>query len=90
MDGDYGSLSFAHPEDVELGRTMDRAFMTAVYAQPDAIRELAGGLRSSGWRLESVRSKCVSEVGGHDQVSFWLSYAKAYMPRVVQAGLIAQ
>jgi hypothetical protein len=83
MDGDYGSLSYAHPEDLELGRMMDRAFVTAVYAQPDAVRELAGRLRPAGWRLESVRSKCVSEVGGHAEVSFWLSYAKAYMPRVV-------
>jgi ubiquinone/menaquinone biosynthesis C-methylase UbiE len=90
MDGDYGSLTYAHPEDAELGRRMDRAFVTAVYAQPDAVRELPGKLRLAGWRLESVRSKCVSEVGGHAQASFWLSYAKAYMARVVQAGLVAQ
>ena len=40
MDGDYGSLTYAHPDDVELGREMDKALVSAVFAQPNAIRDL--------------------------------------------------
>ena len=90
MDGDYGSLTYANPKDAALGREMDRSFVTAVYAQPDAMRELAERLPAAGWRLECVKSQCLSEVGGHAEASFWVSYAKAYMPRVVQAGYVSQ
>jgi len=40
MDGDYGSLTYAHPDDVELGREMDKALVSSVFAQPNAIRDL--------------------------------------------------
>lgn len=86
MDGDYGSLTYAHPQDPELGRRMDRALVTSVFNQPNAIRGLAAMLPRAGWRLEDVRSQCVSEVGG--KASYWVSFAKAYMPRIVESGVV--
>lgn len=35
MDGDYGSLTYAHPEDLDLGRKMDQALVSSVFAQPN-------------------------------------------------------
>lgn len=46
-----------------------------------AIRDLAGMLPTAGWQLSDVRSKCVSEVGATP--SYWVSFATAYMPRVL-------
>lgn len=86
MDGDYGSLTYAHPEDLELGRRMDQALVTSVFNQPNAIRDLASMLPAAGWQLEDVRSQCVSEVGG--EASYWVSFANAYMPRIVQSGVV--
>lgn len=88
MDGDYDSLTFAHLEDPALGRRMDSALTAAVFAQPDAMRRLPGLLAEAGWRLEAARGQCVSEIGG--EASYWRSFAEAYMPRVVQAGLLSQ
>ena len=42
----------------------------------------AGG----SWQLEDVRSQCVSEVGG--AAPYWTSFAAAYMPRLVESGLV--
>lgn len=86
MDGDYGSLTYAHPQDLELGRRMDHALVTSVFNQPNAIRGLAAMLPRAGWQLEDVRSQCVSEVGG--KASYWVSFAEAYMPRIVQSGVV--
>mmetsp|Transcript_92527 Transcript_92527/g.283298 ORF Transcript_92527/g.283298 Transcript_92527/m.283298 type:complete len:303 (-) Transcript_92527:62-970(-) len=86
MDGDYLSLSYAHPKDPELGRRMDLALMQSVYAQPHAVRDMAAMLPAAGWQLEDVRSQCVSEVGA--SASYWVSFAKAYMPGVWQSGTI--
>jgi hypothetical protein len=85
-DGDYGSLTYAHADDPSLGRSMDGALTSAVFAQPNAVRNLARWLEPSGWHLEQTRSQCVSEVGGTP--SYWVSFAQAYMPRVVEAGLM--
>ena len=87
MDGDYRSLTYAHEAHEALGRRMDAAFTRAVFAQPDAMRRLPGILTSTGWRLDQCRSRCVSEVGA--SASYWVSFAQAYMPRVVQAGYVS-
>ena len=67
---------------------MDEALVTAVFAQPDAMRGLPQMLPAAGWALEEVRSKCVSEVG--KDASYWVSFGEGYLPRVVAAGLFDQ
>lgn len=88
MDGDYSSLTYAHTADEELGRRMDAALVRSVYSQPDVMRKLPGLLQETGWRLNGADSKCVSEVGS--EASYWVSFAKAYMPTVKQAGLMTE
>lgn len=80
VDGDYGSLTYAHTANAALGRRMDEALSRAVYTQPDATRRLPELLKETGWKLEDTHSTSISEVG--EQADFWLGYAEAYLPDV--------
>ena len=71
-------MTYAHADDLELGWTMNRALISAMFAQPNAVRDLARLLPAAGLELEDARAQCVSEVGG-----YWVSFAQAYMRRVV-------
>mmetsp|Transcript_148948 Transcript_148948/g.478619 ORF Transcript_148948/g.478619 Transcript_148948/m.478619 type:complete len:284 (-) Transcript_148948:223-1074(-) len=86
MDGDYGSLTYAHQDDPTFGRSMDVALKDATFAQPDVMRNLPALLASTGWTLEASSANCVSEVGA--SASYWVSFAQAYMPRVKSSGMI--
>eukprot|EP01065_Artemidia_motanka_P015578 TRINITY_DN19334_c0_g1_i1.p1 TRINITY_DN19334_c0_g1~~TRINITY_DN19334_c0_g1_i1.p1 ORF type:complete len:296 (+),score=106.42 TRINITY_DN19334_c0_g1_i1:52-888(+) len=85
-DGDYSGLAYAHP-DLGLGARVDRALVTATFAQPRVMRELPAVLPQCGWALSSHTVRCVSEVGS--DASYWVSFAKAYLPRVKAAGLLS-
>ena len=91
MDGDYSSLTYAlHDPDNSfpsgLGARVDKHLKDAVFAQPDVMRQLPLLLQQTGWALEGpmTQAKCVSEVGS--EPSYWVSFAKAYLPRVKAAG----
>jgi SAM-dependent methyltransferase len=88
MDGDYDSLTFAHAADPALGKRMDEALVSSVYAQTDVMRVLPKLLEQTGWHLESATGQCLSEVGHN--ANFWMSYAKAYLPSVKESGALTK
>jgi hypothetical protein len=51
------------------------------------MRDLPQLMRDTGWTLKGTKGTCVSEVGSDP--SYWVSFAKAYLPRVKAAGIFA-
>jgi len=86
-DGDYGSLTYAHDCDPDMGRQIDAALKDSVFAQPNIMRQLPALLKNAtGWELEEISTHCISEVGASP--SYWVSFAECYLPRLKESGLI--
>ena len=49
------------------------------------MRDLPKLMPATGWKLKGAVGNCVSEIGGTP--SYWVSFAKAYLPRVRAAGV---
>lgn len=83
FDGDYASMTYAYP-DVDLGRRMDAALVTATFNNPRIMRELPGLLPRYGLRITEAWGDAVAEIG---TASFFKSFADTYVPYVIDAGL---
>lgn len=84
FDGDYSSLTFAHP-DPEFGRTMDVALAAASFNNPRIMRDLPRLLPALGLRMQAAWGDAVAEVG---EASYFRSFAETYAPFVEKAGLL--
>eukprot|EP00732_Lithocolla_globosa_P000436 Lithocolla_globosa_v1_NODE_133_length_5886_cov_43.511748.p2 type:complete len:290 gc:universal NODE_133_length_5886_cov_43.511748:3981-3112(-) len=87
-DGDYSCLSYHHPSDPKLATKMSAGLVQATFAQPTIMRDIFSLLPSAGWKSVSVSGQCVVEAG--QTASYWLSFARAYLPRVKASGLATE
>ena len=84
FDGDYASMTYAHP-DHELGRRMDDALVTASFNNPRIMRDLPRRLPEVGLRLATAWGDAVTEIGSG---SYFRSFIETYAPYVAAAGLM--
>ena len=85
FDGDYASLTYAHP-DVALGQQMDAALAVAAFNNPRIMRDLPRLLPGLGLAMTAAWGDTVAEIG---RASYFRSFAQTYLPYVRQAGLVA-
>lgn len=84
FDGDYASLTYAHP-DAELGSRMDRALANATFNNPRIMRDLARLLPAHGLTLRAAWGDAVTEIGSG---SFFKTFAETYVSYVIDAGFL--
>ncbi|HLL79188.1 MAG TPA: methyltransferase domain-containing protein [Ktedonobacteraceae bacterium] len=85
FDGDFASLTFAHP-DRAFARVMDEALIEAVVTHPRLMRDLPRLLQQAGLDIMATIAYVYSEVGTG---TFFAGFAEAYAPLVQHAGLMA-
>jgi SAM-dependent methyltransferase len=83
FDGDYASMTFAHP-DHAFGARMDAALVAASFNNPRIMRDLPALMPRLGLTLESAWGDAVTEIG---EGRYFPSFAETYAPFVVKAGL---
>src|SRR6266849_3213011 len=85
FDGDFASLTFAHP-DLAFARAMDEALVEAVVTHPRLMRDLPRLLQQAGLEIMATTAYVYSEIGTG---TFFAGFAEAYAPLVQRAGLMA-
>ncbi len=85
FDGDYSSLTYAFPDDPELGRRMDHALAETTFHNPRIMRDLIQLLPISGFDIEQILADVVSEIG---TASYFKSFADTYAPMVATGRLM--
>jgi 2-polyprenyl-3-methyl-5-hydroxy-6-metoxy-1,4-benzoquinol methylase len=84
FDGDYASLTFAHP-DSGLAKAMEEALIAAVVNNPRVIRDLPRLLPTAGLEIVETTAHVYAEAGTGD---FFPGLARSYAPLVARAGLL--
>ena len=84
FDGDYASLTFAHPDPV-FAKTMEEALIAAIVTNPRVCRDLPRLARAAGLEIIEAAAHVYAEPGGG---SFFPNLAAAYAPLVTRAGLL--
>jgi ubiquinone/menaquinone biosynthesis C-methylase UbiE len=84
FDGDFASLTFAHP-DPAFAKAMDEALIEAVVAHPRLMRDLPRLLQQAGLEITATRASIYAEIG---MGSFFAGFAETYAPLVQRAGLL--
>jgi ubiquinone/menaquinone biosynthesis C-methylase UbiE len=84
FDGDYGSLTYGHP-DADLGRRMDHALATATFNNPLIMRGLADLCQDLGLEITETLANVVAEIG---TASYFKTFAETYAPLVTSGGLL--
>ncbi len=84
FDGDFASLTFAHP-DPAFARAMDEALVMAVATNPRVMRDLPRLLQQAGLEIMATTAYVYAEIGTG---TFFAGFAEAYAPLVQRAGLL--
>jgi SAM-dependent methyltransferase len=84
FDGDFASLTFAHP-DPAFAKAMDEALVEAVVAHPRLMRDLPRLMQQAGLEIMTTRAYIYAEIGTG---TFFAGFAEAYAPLVQRAGLM--
>jgi ubiquinone/menaquinone biosynthesis C-methylase UbiE len=85
FDGDYASLTFAHP-DAELARTVEAAILAEVVNNPRVMRDLPHMLRTVGLRLTEAAAFAYTEIGSG---SFFPNWADSFAPLLSRSGSVS-
>ena len=85
FDGDFASLTFAHP-DPAFARAMDEALVAAMVTNPRLMRDLPRLLQQAGLEIMETTAYAYAEIGTG---TFFAGFAEAYAPLVQRAGLMA-
>ena len=88
VDGDYCGLTYHSNENPKLSEQMSHALVQATFESAGVMRELPGILPETGWEIQSTIARPVAEIG--QELSYWKTFAEAYMPRVVEGGLLSK
>ena len=82
FDGDYASLTFAHP-DHALAKTIEEKLAQLMVANPRIMRDMPRLLREAELDLVAAEGALYADIGTS---RFWLGAAESYVPaRVVRA-----
>ena len=84
FDGDFASLTFAHP-DPAFAKAMDEALVEAVVTHPRLMRDLPRLLQQAGLEITATRSYVYAEIGTG---TFFAGFAEANALLVQRAGLM--
>jgi SAM-dependent methyltransferase len=84
FDGDYASLTFAHP-DPELAERVERALLEVLVNNPRVMRDLPWLLREAKLELVEASANAYTDVGTG---GFFANLAEAYGPLLAGSGLL--
>jgi ubiquinone/menaquinone biosynthesis C-methylase UbiE len=84
FDGDFASLTFAHP-DPAFAKAMDEALQMAVFNNPRVMRDLPRLLQQVGLEMMATTAYIYSEIGTG---TFFVGFAEVYTPLVHRASLM--
>ena len=84
FDGDYASLTFAHPDPATAVLVEDRLKQVLV-ANPRVMRDLPRLLQNAGLDLVSAEGAVFADIGTG---SFWANAAEAYAAILTRSGLL--
>jgi ubiquinone/menaquinone biosynthesis C-methylase UbiE len=84
FDGDFASLTFAHP-DPAFAKAMDEALVETVFTNPRLMRDLPRLQQQVGLEITATTAYVYAEIGTG---SFFAGFAETYAPLVHRAGLL--
>ncbi|MEA2598559.1 MAG: hypothetical protein QOF01_5028 [Thermomicrobiales bacterium] len=84
FDGDYASLTFAHP-DLDLAERVEEALLEVLVNNPRVMRELPRLLREAGLELAEATAHAYADVGAG---GFFANLVASYGPSLATAGLL--
>ena len=84
FDGDYASLTFAHP-DPDLAERVEKALLEVLVNNPRVMRDLPRLLRGAGLELVEATAHAYADVGIG---GFFANLAEAYGPLLAGSGLL--
>jgi ubiquinone/menaquinone biosynthesis C-methylase UbiE len=86
FDGDYESLTFAHP-DHALAKTVEEKLVKLIVANPRIMRDLPRLLQETGLELVEAEGVLYANIGSS---RFWVSAAESYGVLLARSGLLPQ
>jgi ubiquinone/menaquinone biosynthesis C-methylase UbiE len=86
FDGDYASLTFAHP-DHALATTIEEKLIQLIVANPRIMRDLPRLLRAAGLELVEAEGTLYANIGSG---RFWVGAAESYGVLLGRSGLLPQ
>jgi ubiquinone/menaquinone biosynthesis C-methylase UbiE len=86
FDGDYASLTFAHPHH-ELATTVEESLLQLIVANPRIMRDLPRLAKEAGLELVEADGALYADIGSG---SFWVSAAESYGTLLERSGLLPQ
>ncbi len=84
FDGDYASLTFAHP-DPALARHVDEALLAILVNNPRVMRDLPRLLRQAGLEIVEASGYAYADIGTG---GFFANFVDAYGPLLAGSGLV--
>lgn len=84
FDGDFASLTFAHP-DPAFAKAMDEAMVEAVVTHPRLMRDLPRLLQQAGLEIMATTAHVYAEIGTG---TFFAGFAEAYAPLSMPQSLL--
>jgi ubiquinone/menaquinone biosynthesis C-methylase UbiE len=84
FDGDYASLTFAHP-DPALAESVEEKLMQLIVANPRIMRDMPRLLRETGLELVEAEGALYADIGSG---AFWASAAESYGALLARTGLM--
>ena len=84
FDGDYASLTFAHP-DPALAKLIEEKLVQLIVANPRVMRDLPRLLREAGLELDEADGTLYANIGSS---RFWVGAAESYGALLARSGLL--
>lgn len=84
FDGDFASLTFAHP-DPAFAKAMDETIVETVFTNPRLMRDLPRLQQQVGLEITATTAYVYAEIGTG---TFFAGFAETYAPLVHRAGLL--
>jgi hypothetical protein len=84
FDGDYASLTFAHP-DPDLAKHVDETLLEVLVNNPRVMRDLPRLLREAGLELVDASSHAYADIGTG---GYFANFVEAFAPLLAGSGLL--
>jgi ubiquinone/menaquinone biosynthesis C-methylase UbiE len=84
FDGDYASLTFAHPDPAQ-GKANDEALINGVVTSPRVMRQMPRLLQAAGLRLVATFPYVLAEMG---TANYWLPGIESFRHLMPKAGVM--
>ena len=86
FDGDYASLTFAHP-DHALAKAIEEKLMQLIVANPRVMRDMPRLLREARLTLVRATGALYADIGASN---FWVNAAQSYGTLLARSGLLPE